>query len=105
MATPKKPRGKNIRVKTKATKRAAASARTARTPRTRTKRRPRNISPPVAQITHSAHLVETKPDIVTAEVTRQTIEEAAYFLWLERGGDATSNWVEAERKLALQTAS
>ena len=34
-----------------------------------------------------------------AAPTAQAIAEAAYFLWLQRGGNETVNWLEAERML------
>ncbi|HWB20120.1 MAG TPA: DUF2934 domain-containing protein [Phycisphaerales bacterium] len=40
---------------------------------------------------------ESKP--VPAQVSRQAIAEAAYFIWKERGGDSILNWLEAERQL------
>src|SRR5205814_8126781 len=33
------------------------------------------------------------------EITRQAIAEAAYYLWLQRGGSEVSNWLDAENKL------
>ncbi|MCI0629709.1 MAG: DUF2934 domain-containing protein [Phycisphaerales bacterium] len=45
--------------------------------------------------------VEVKPTL--EEITRQNIAEAAYFLWLKRGGDEIANWIEAEA--ALKNAS
>lgn len=41
--------------------------------------------------------MEAKPTRV--EITQQTVAEAAYYLWLRRGGDEISNWLEAERQL------
>ena len=35
----------------------------------------------------------------TAKITQEAIAEAAYFIWKERGGDPTLNWLEAERRL------
>ena len=46
--------------------------------------------------------VESKPAL--AEVTVQAIAEAAYFLWLKRGGDPTTNWLEAEAALRRATS-
>jgi hypothetical protein len=45
--------------------------------------------------THST--LETKP--TKSEIRRQDIAEAAYYLWLQRGGSDISNWLEAERIL------
>ncbi len=50
--------------------------------------------------------VKDKPSSVRLkenQITREAIEQEAYFHWLERGcpeGDALTDWVEAERKLA-----
>ena len=33
------------------------------------------------------------------EVSRQAIAEAAYFLWVQRGGNALTNWLDAEAML------
>lgn len=41
--------------------------------------------------------MEAKPTPV--EISQAAIAEAAYYLWLERGGDHLSNWLEAERRL------
>jgi len=30
---------------------------------------------------------------------REAVAQAAYFLWMERGGDETTNWLEAEAAL------
>jgi len=43
-----------------------------------------------------AQRIEAKP----APVTPEAIAQAAYFLWLERGGNEVMNWLEAERRLA-----
>jgi hypothetical protein len=43
-------------------------------------------------------VVESK----SVEVTSQQIAEAAYFLWRQRGGNETVNWLEAERMLKSQ---
>jgi hypothetical protein len=48
--------------------------------------------------------VEAKPGVgmaanVPAQPTREAIAEAAYFLWLQRGGDELVNWIEAEAML------
>ncbi len=36
----------------------------------------------------------------TPTVTREHVAERAYYLSLERGGDAFENWLQAERDLA-----
>ena len=41
--------------------------------------------------------MEMKP--ANAETTQQAIAEAAYFLWMRRGGDHMANWLEAEASL------
>lgn len=41
--------------------------------------------------------VEVKP--AAAEISNQMIAEAAYYLWLQRGGNETVNWLEAESML------
>jgi hypothetical protein len=41
--------------------------------------------------------VEVKP--AAAEISNQMIAEAAYYLWLQRGGNETVNWLEAESTL------
>ena len=50
--------------------------------------------------------VESKPSIngptggqAGPQPTREQIAEAAYFLWLKRGGDEVLNWIEAEALL------
>jgi hypothetical protein len=45
--------------------------------------------------------VEAKPTRI--EINQQTVAEAAYYLWLRRGGDDISNWLEAERQLRQGT--
>ena len=49
----------------------------------------------------SAQVFESK----SVEVTPQQIAEAAYYLWRQRGGNETVNWLEAERMLKTQAAS
>jgi hypothetical protein len=41
--------------------------------------------------------METKPG--AREVSTQAVAEAAYFLWLQRGGNQVVNWLEAEAAL------
>lgn len=48
--------------------------------------------------------VEAKPGVdlpvkTASQPTREAIAEAAYFLWLRRGGNETVNWLEAEATL------
>ena len=43
--------------------------------------------------------LEVMPD--ASEIERR-IAERAYFLWCERGGDETSNWLEAERQVVSE---
>jgi len=45
----------------------------------------------------------TASSVATLEapaITRDRVEEIAYTLWLQRGGEALTNWLDAER-LAL----
>ena len=46
---------------------------------------------------------ELKPN--QGNISRHAIAEAAYFLWLQRGGNETVNWLEAEAMLTRQIAS
>jgi hypothetical protein len=46
---------------------------------------------------------EAKPTRV--EVTHQAIAEAAYYLWLREGGDASLNWLKAEQSLRQRAGS
>lgn len=46
--------------------------------------------------------LEVMPD--ASEIERR-IAERAYFLWCERGGDETSNWLEAERQVVAELGS
>ena len=46
---------------------------------------------------------ELKPN--QGNLSRQAVAEAAYYLWLERGGNETVNWLEAEAMLARQHAA
>ena len=46
--------------------------------------------------------MELKPH--TGQPTPQAVAEAAYFLWLQRGGNPTANWLEAEARLRLNRA-
>ena len=44
---------------------------------------------------------KTKPQVTkTQAITHEHVAERAYYLSLERGGDAFENWVQAERELA-----
>ena len=63
-----------------------------RTPKAKPIVRHRKSSP--ASPAHS--LLETKR---TPGPDHDQIARAAYRLWLERGGDAESNWLDAERRL------
>ena len=40
----------------------------------------------------------------TPSLDRDIIARAAYFRWLERGGDERTNWLEAEAELKGKTA-
>jgi hypothetical protein len=46
--------------------------------------------------------LEVMPD--ASEIERR-IAERAYLLWCERGGDETSNWLEAERLVVSELGS
>ncbi len=48
--------------------------------------------------------VEAKPS-TTVRITRDAVAEAAYCLWLQRGGEQVSNWIEAERLLREKTSA
>lgn len=37
-------------------------------------------------------------------ITHDQIAQAAYFRWLEKGGDPRSNWLEAEAELRAKSA-
>ena len=50
-----------------------------------------------APLRSTAQSVESKPG--KGDPTLAQIAEAAYFLWKERGGNETVNWLEAERQL------
>ena len=52
---------------------------------------------PVAATTPTKITMEAKP--TPREITTQQVAEAAYFLWLSRGGNETVNWLEAENML------
>jgi hypothetical protein len=41
--------------------------------------------------------VQIKP--APPEISQTAIAQEAYFLWQKRGGDAMTNWLEAEAKL------
>lgn len=49
--------------------------------------------------------IESKPAGEPSSVTPSAIAEAAYFLWLQRGGSETNNWLEAERMLKTKVAA
>lgn len=58
-------------------------------------------SSPVAPLTtgpRTGTQIENKPQ--AGGITREMVAEAAYFLWLERGGNEAVNWLEAEAMLA-----
>ena len=42
---------------------------------------------------------EAKPKPRPAAPSPQAVAEAAYFLWLQRGGNEVDNWLEAEATL------
>jgi hypothetical protein len=52
--------------------------------------------------------VEAKPGVnispsTGGQPTREAIAEAAYFLWLRRGGNELVNWLEAEASLRAKS--
>jgi hypothetical protein len=53
--------------------------------------------PEVATPSTTKTTMEAKP--TPREITTQQVAEAAYFLWLRRGGNETVNWLEAENLL------
>ena len=59
-------------------------------------------SPPANAMPRPAAKMELKPH--TSQPSPQAIAEAAYFLWLQRGGNPTVNWLEAEAQLKSQPA-
>jgi hypothetical protein len=46
--------------------------------------------------------MESKP--AAGQVSRQQVAEAAYFLWLQRGGNDLVNWLDAEAILTARAA-
>jgi hypothetical protein len=56
---------------------------------------------PPAPLRHEAAVrtVEAGTKPAPPVVTPQAIAEAAYYLWLERGGNEVVNWLEAEATL------
>jgi hypothetical protein len=58
---------------------------------------------PMANITKPGAKAELKPN--QGNISRDAVAEAAYFLWLERGGNETVNWLEAEAALARKIAA
>ena len=61
---------------------------------------PASLTKPASDTLKPTSKVEWKPG--TREPTQQAIAEAAYFLWRERGGSETVNWLEAETRLRRQ---
>lgn len=59
------------------------------------------FSPPSASSQHSSAHGGTMLSFAksASELSQRAVAEAAYFLWLQRGGDQLSNWLEAEAKL------
>lgn len=82
MATTKKNRGNN-----------------GRTTRKTITRKPTQTAP--VRSTRGSTL-EAKPMTNHQTITAQAIAEAAYFLWLRRGGNEVVNWLEAEAMLQSQ---
>lgn len=59
---------------------------------------PRPAPPPQRQ----SSAMESKP--AAGQVSRQQVAEAAYFLWLQRGGNDLVNWLDAEAILTARAA-
>ena len=55
----------------------------------------------------AATAIATQPAAATAEprVTQDAIARAAYFRWQKQGGDAYTNWCEAEKELRAAAAA
>ncbi|MBL0926140.1 MAG: DUF2934 domain-containing protein [Phycisphaerales bacterium] len=61
---------------------------------------PKNKSSPApATKAPSAPASPPAPPAPPITVRHEDVANAAYFLWLKRGGDAHANWCEAERLL------
>ena len=59
-------------------------------------------NPPVAARVAGAAVVESKPAGSASRsnpVAGEDVARAAYFRWLKKGGDAQTNWLEAEKSL------
>lgn len=68
-----------------------------------------SAKPPQAPAPMAPRAPEPTKGLATVEpkritVTQDDIARAAYFRWLERGGDARSNWLEAEAELRGKAA-
>lgn len=57
----------------------------------------------VTNVTKPGAKAELKPN--SGNLSRQAVAEAAYYLWLQRGGNETVNWLEAEAMLARKVAA
>ncbi len=64
---------------------------------------PVNSPTPAVNVSKPGAKAELKPN--QGNISRAAVAEAAYFLWLQRGGNETVNWLEAEAMLTRQVAS
>ncbi len=67
----------------------------------RTVKRPRPVDAPSPRTQKKEESLKARSE-VTDGPTRAEIEEAAYRLWLSRGGNEVVNWLEAERTLRAE---
>jgi Protein of unknown function (DUF2934) len=58
---------------------------------------------PTQQVEAKPAMPATAPTATSAAPTPQAIAEAAYYLWLQRGGSQVDNWLEAEANLRSRT--
>lgn len=66
------------------------------------KSQPTAVAP--ASTATTSRTIEGKPAAIPVVISRPAVAEAAYFLWLQRGGSDTVNWLEAEAQLRSQAA-
>jgi len=57
---------------------------------------------PVA--TPQVHAAKGLATVESKSITHDQIAQAAYFRWLEKGGDQRANWLEAEAELRAKAA-
>lgn len=87
----------------KKTRRGTTRANSPSKTRTSTTRAASSAHAHTSPTTTRQATVEAKP--MPHVVTTQAIAQAAYFLWLERGGNEIVNWLEAEAMLKKQHAA